>query len=456
MNSFKRNIEKYFLFVIFLFPTVIFADAESGSAISALNFWIETHLRQNDFGIFSFLLLFLGGFIASLLPCTYPLYPITAEILRSRGNSNRVIHPIVYYSGLSFIYMIFGLIAGFSGGAFNTALRLPEINLAIAILLFLLGLSSIEWIHIPIFKPKQMGQNSESLSGTFLFGMGAGLLSSPCVGPIVVTVLLHLTTTQSGNSTVSVFFTSIKMLFFGLGVGLPFFAIGIFGMKLPKSGAWMRWVQYALGAFIFYFAYTYFEKSMDSFGFSKTESTRILLAIVVFIISVYLFQSEDELRHSRMRKALTLTGILIAVFVLYRSSISNNSKNSLNFLDKSELKIEESGNLKWYRNKNSALDFAKRENKKIFIDFYADWCSNCKKFQSLTLDDKDLNFALSKAALLKVTDTDSEFEEFANHPDFSELKIGLPFFAILDKEGKLIFKTTDYLNTKDMIRFLKE
>ncbi len=451
MNSTLKILSLF----LFLLSTNVFADAESGSGISLLNTWIEAHLKQNDFGVFSFLLLFLGGFIASLLPCTYPLYPITAEILRTRHSSNKILHPFIYFLGLSCIYMIFGIIAGFSGGAFNTALRQPEINLAIAILIFLLGLSSIEFIHIPVFKPKSIGSDSESISGTFLFGMGAGLLSSPCVGPIVVTVLLHLTVSQNGISGGSILLTSIKMLFFGMGVGLPFFAIGIFGMKLPKSGSWMRWIQYALGALIFYFAYTYFEKSMDSLGFSKIETNRILLAFAVFLVSVYLFQSEDELRHIRMKKAVTLTGILLAIVVLYKVSFSVSNEKAMNNLGiKKDTVIEETGNLKWHRIKKDAFQKALDENKKIFIDFYADWCSNCKKFQSLTLEDKNLNASLNKAVLYKVYDTDPEFEEFAKQIDYSELKIGLPFFVILDKNGKLIFKTTDYLKTKEIISSL--
>ncbi|NUM42479.1 MAG: thioredoxin family protein [Leptospiraceae bacterium] len=363
---------------------------------------------------------------------------------------------MIYFFGLSFIYMIFGILAGFSGGAFNTILRQPEINLAIAIVIFLLGLSSMEFLHIPIFKPKNIGADSKSVSGTFLLGMGAGLLSSPCVGPIVVTILLHLTVSQNEISILSLSITSFKMLFFGMGVGLPFFAIGILGFKLPKSGSWMKWIQYILAAFIFYFAYTYFEKSMDTLGFTKPESNRILLAFVIFLISVYLFQSEEELRYIKMKKAVTLTGILFAIVILYKISNSLSEGKTKSANPAIESSIEEHGNLKWYRAHKMVFEKAREENKKIFIDFYADWCSNCKKFQSLTLSDKELNHALSETILYKIYDTDPEFEEYAKQKEYSELKIGLPFFVILDKEGKLIFKTTDYLRTRDMIRFLKE
>ncbi|EMY06699.1 cytochrome C biogenesis protein transmembrane region domain protein [Leptospira interrogans str. 2002000626] len=63
------------------------------------------------------LILVMGGILASLLPCVYPLYPITVGIIRARGEgSPKILHPAIYYLGLVVTYSCFGLIAGFSGG----------------------------------------------------------------------------------------------------------------------------------------------------------------------------------------------------------------------------------------------------------------------------------------------------------------------------------------------------
>lgn len=82
-------------------------------------------------------ILVMGGILASLLPCVYPLYPITVGIVRARGEgSPKILHPAIYYLGLVATYSCFGLIAGFSGGAFNVILRYPIVNLGLSILIF--------------------------------------------------------------------------------------------------------------------------------------------------------------------------------------------------------------------------------------------------------------------------------------------------------------------------------
>ena len=114
-----------------------------------------------------------------------------------------------------------------------------------------------------------------------------------------------------------------------------------------------------------------------------------------------------------------------------------------------------SGNLEWFRDREIVFQKAEKSGKPIFIDFYADWCTNCKEFQKLSISDLALNRALLENAVLwKIEDTDPIFEEYANDERFPELKIGLPFFVILSPKGDLIFKTNDYLATKRMIEKL--
>lgn len=123
--------------------------------ISELQLYIESQLAGNGFHPTIFLLLALGGFLASLLPCVYPLYPITAGILGNRQGQNKWIHPLLYYFGLAFVYLLFGVVAGFTGGLFNQFLRYPETNLVLAYLLFILGLSSIEFVQLPFSERMQ-------------------------------------------------------------------------------------------------------------------------------------------------------------------------------------------------------------------------------------------------------------------------------------------------------------
>ncbi len=70
--------------------------------------------------------------------------------------------------------------------------------------------------------------------------------------------------------------------------------------------------------------------------------------------------------------------------------------------------------------------------------------------------DPELNAALGRGVRLKIQDTDPEFKEYQADPRFPELKVGLPFFAITDAGGHLLYKTSDFTRTPEMVLFLEE
>lgn len=398
------------------------------------------------------LVLVMGGILASLLPCVYPLYPITVGIVRARGEgSPKILHPAIYYLGLVVTYSCFGLIAGFSGGAFNVVLRYPIVNLGLSILIFLLALGSLDLIHLPLFKSKEV-KTIQGCGGTFLLGMGAGLLSSPCVGPVVVAILLQITAGAGAISIGSVFLASFKMFLFGIGLGFPFLIIGVFGLSLPKSGKWMCWVQWILGIFVLYFSYTYFQKSLSGWGIPDSSIPLAAFGILILLFCLYFFLPDEWNRYVRMKKALFLGGVVlsaIGLMVLLTYSLGGGNSTSV-------VEMETKGNLSWHRIPSKAYAEGTETGKKVFIDFYADWCTNCKTFEELTQNDSALNDALQGAVLLKIKDQDPIFETYAKDPRFEELKIGLPFFVILDANGNLLYKNTDYQDTSTMIQILKQ
>lgn len=396
-------------------------------------------------------ILVMGGILASLLPCVYPLYPITVGIVRARGEgSPKILHPAIYYLGLVATYSCFGLIAGFSGGAFNVILRYPIVNLGLSILIFLLALGSLDLIHLPFFRSKEV-KTGQGCGGTFLLGMGAGLLSSPCVGPVVVAILLQITAGVGIISIGSVFLASFKMFLFGIGLGFPFLMIGVFGLSLPKSGKWMRWVQWILGIFVLYFSYTYFQKSLSGWGIPDSSIPLAAFGILFYFLSLFFLPNEWN-RYVKMKKTLFLGGVVLsAVGLVVLLTYSLGRVNSTSVIE-----METKGNLSWHRIPSKAYAEGTETGKKVFIDFYADWCTNCKTFEELTQNDSALNDALQGAVLLKIKDQDPIFEMYANDSRFEELKIGLPFFVILDADGNLLYKNTDYQDTSTMIQILKQ
>lgn len=419
--------------------------------LDSLNGWIGEHLAAST-GAGSFLWLFLGGAVASLLPCVYPVYPMTAHFLRTRTPDNsrgaaRFAHPLAYYFGMGAMYLSFGLIAASTGGAFNSVLRTPEANLFIGSFLMLLALSTVDWIHLPFFGG-QYDTERKGLLGTWLMGAGAGLLSSACVGPIVVGILVAFAAGTTEVSWASVSVAGVKMALFGLGVGLPILLIGVFGMQLPRGGRWMRGVQWAFGGLIAYFAWGYLAKSLVLLHLP----TSLIAWAVLFVLAVRAWLPGED-AHRNPRALWALAGV-VAILGIVRSAWPAGTSMPSEPSSASSALEQRVGNLVWHLDRDAAYAAAAASGKPVFIDFHADWCSNCKAFQTATQADSALNAALQQAVLLKVYDTSPLFDTYAASGEFPELNIGLPFFLITDTKSNILYRTSDYTATEDMALFL--
>lgn len=438
----------------------MFLSGHAQSVFDTMNTWVGEELAtSSDLGSYFFLL--LGGILASLLPCVYPVYPLTVNFLRGRQSSlGKFAHPLVYYIGLAATYLLFGILASLTGGMFNEVLRLPIANLLIGVLLFVMALATVDLLHLPLFGG-QMDSKQQGLGGSLLMGAGAGILSSACVGPIVVSILLSIASTSTTVTLGMTLSAAFKMLLFGMGVGLPVLLLGVFGLSLPKSGKWMLYVQWILALLIGYFALGYVVKALNIWGFEDTTASYLVLSALLFVWAVYKLQAKAVVRQLRMQQALFALAAVLGFFLMGSQMIvlpvSAGNAANVNVASSSTVSaIEQKGELSWYLDKGLAYQQAAQSGKLVFVDFHGDWCTNCKAFQKMTQEDKTLNEALQNAVLYKVYDTSAEFEKYRNDERFPELKIGIPFFLITDAEGNVIYKTNDYTRTDEMMLFLEE
>jgi thiol:disulfide interchange protein DsbD len=148
--------------------------ARANDLVSSVNTWLEGRLAACSTTLTALPLLLLGGLLASLLPCVYPLYPLTAGLLRNRAgtSSRKWVHALTYYFGLAWVYFLFGILAAMSGGAFNRILRLPETNLALSFLFLVLALSTAGFIYFSFLNPSAAGDPKGGIPGTFVMGIG--------------------------------------------------------------------------------------------------------------------------------------------------------------------------------------------------------------------------------------------------------------------------------------------
>ncbi len=432
--------------------------------------------------LLAFILIFFSGILAAGTPCVYPMIPITSAIIMKRGGSNKqlgIFHSIIYFLGIVLIFITLGYIAGMTGGAFNTIMQSYFFNLLFAFLFGFLGLAMLGLFDFTIGEgfTSQISSavgNRGGMIGTFLMGMTAGLIISPCVGPIVFALLLQVADRiAEANATITELRGEIPFLkksilaaegglmmgAFGIGIGIPFLLVGILSNHIPKAGRWMEYIKFALGFGILYIAWIYYMKGIKASPINDQAGYTLLTGLVAIFFSIYLGLLRPE--KNRIKKSVSFFLLLPAFYFMYdglsqteiitRKEISPTST----VIRQGIPKIEKHGNLEWYRDFEEAKRIALKKNKPIFIDFFAYWCANCLEFEKLSLKNEKLNQSLNNAILVKIYDTDPIFKEFRENPLHRELKIGLPYYTILKPNGEFFWKGTQYNAVEKMKTMIK-
>lgn len=448
--------------------------------------------NNKDNTLIMFGLMLLAGMLSVATPCVYPMLPITSMFIVGRANgvaAKEKQHAFAYVVGIVCTYMILGLMAGMTGGAFNTFMQSGWVNLAFALFftffaIALLGFYELGFMQNEVHELDQHSARVGGLTGTWLMGAVAGLVISPCVGPIVFALLLQVadniadkaaalallnqTLTFADKFTISLQ-GSFMMAGFGVGVGLPFFLVSVVKFKkLPRAGYWMNKIKYAFGFLILYFAYAYLNKAMGVFGVDSETTLVLTLGVLAVWIAVVhcnvlsLIPADAQPNH-KFTHFMGVMTMLIGVWLIVtsfghlpilksaiKSAVAAETKGA------TEL-IETEAGIAWYCNFDAAQKLAKETGKPIFIDFYASWCANCVAFKAETKNNAALNEALrTKAIAVKLVDKEPEFEKFRENPAHRQLKIGLPYFAIVKADGSVLWSGTDYQATEKMIAVLNE
>ncbi|BCG63598.1 MAG: thiol:disulfide interchange protein DsbD [Methyloprofundus sp.] len=436
-----------------------------------------------------FALMFLAGLLSVATPCVYPMLPITSMLIvnRAQGIANKEkLHALTYLIGMVGTYVILGVMAGMTGGAFNSFMQSAFVNLAFALFFAFFAISLLGYYEFSFMQNEvvQLDQNTAKVKGyfgTWLMGSIAGLVISPCVGPIVFALLLQIAdniaaqaeTLAALGQSLSFFeklaiamHGGILMSGFGLGVGLPFFLISVIKFKqLPKAGYWMNKVKYAFGFAILYFAYTYFAKGLGVLQVQDNVISMLAWSLVVLWFAIVHFNILSDAAHDQhpSRKLSRFAGVValivggwLMVSGLNHVSVIDSAYANSSVRISNEQNLHDQNKIAWIHSFEQAQRIARSSGKPIFIDFYASWCANCLAFSQETIDNQELNRTLREQAVpLKIIDKTPEFEAFKNMPEHRQLKIGLPYFAILNSDGILQWSGTDYKASQTMIKVLQ-
>ncbi len=200
---------------------------------------------SSDNFFFVLFLAFIAGLLTSLTPCIFPMIPITLAILGTKQegikSSQSFMLSLSYVLGIAITYAILGVVAAKTGALFGSYLQHPIVVITIAVIFVIMALSmfGLFTIETPSFINQRMSkvQGKTSYTGAFITGTIAGLVASPCVGPVLVFILTYVAQTQDLTYGFWLLFV------YALGLGQIFLLLGAFSHlinKLPKSGSWMN------------------------------------------------------------------------------------------------------------------------------------------------------------------------------------------------------------------------
>jgi thiol:disulfide interchange protein DsbD len=227
--------------------------------INNLSLYLESSL------FLAFLAAYLGGFVISFTPCTYPLIPVTVGFIGAQSSSSRLngfFLSLFYVGGIASTYSLLGGAAALSGRLFGQIQTTPWTYFIMANLCLLMGLSMLDVFSISLPLPQKMmkftGQNKKrGFLSSFLLGAVSGVVIGPCTAPVLGVLLGYVALKTN-------ILLGMTLLFvFALGMGTLLILVGTFAgviAALPKSGPWMQKVKVVFGMILIgaaeYFLYT--------------------------------------------------------------------------------------------------------------------------------------------------------------------------------------------------------
>lgn len=404
----------------------------------------------------AFLLVFVVGFLTSLTPCVYPMIPITLAVLGARAKHHSHLKnfslALVYVFGIALTYSLMGVGAAMTGGLFGAALSNIWVVTAIAILFVAMALSMFGLFEVqaPAFIRNRLGaaRGSHGYGGALMTGLVAGIVASPCIGPVLVSVLTYIAQTQSKILGFSLLFT------FAVGMGLPFIALGISSSwisKLPKAGTWMEGVKFFFGIVMLGMALYYVQPLYPTWLFQA------LLGFTLVLFASFFGAFEPtaglsiagRLRKGAMMAALASGAALCTVATLSRAGYQVLSPSSAQI---SLVATGASSAMKWQPYALDTLSAAAKQGRPVLIDFSAEWCGACKEMDRTTFVDANVVGESRRFTLLKVDGTE-DTPELKKILDRYGVQ-GFPTYLFFDGQGQLHTELT-LLGYEDASAFVK-
>lgn len=381
----------------------------SDSLTDSPNLWSPVIDQLKSFGdatvsaadtswLFIFFAGFLGGLIALLTPCVWPMIPMTVSFFlkRTKDRKKAIRDAITYGLSIIVIYLVMGLlITGiFGASALNDLSTNAIFNILFFLLLVVFAVSFFGAFELvlPASWTSKLDSKADSTTGVlsiFFMSFTLVLVSFSCTGPIIGTLLVQAASMGTAVGP------AIGMFGFALALSIPFSVFAIFPnmlQSMPKSGGWLNSVKVVLGFLELALALKFLSVADLAYGWRLLDREAfIVLWIVIFsLLGVYLlgkikFSHDSEVKYvSVPRLFMAIISFAFAIYMvpgLWGAPLKAISAFAppLYTQDFNLYKNEVHAALDDYE---SGMAYAKKVNKPVMIDFSGFGCVNCRKMEA--------------------------------------------------------------------------
>ncbi len=368
---------------------------------------------KNNSLLITFFLGFLGGLLALLTPCVFPMIPVTVSFFTKRSNNKKkaIKNGLLYGFFIFIIYMAaslpFHILGNVQPEIFNQISTNAWVNIVFFIVFVVFAISFFGFFEITL--PSGIASSADSKSGLgsiggiFFMALTLAIVSFSCTGPILGTLLV-------GTAGGGAWQLTSGLAGFGLALALPFGLFAIFPgwlQTLPKSGGWLGTVKKVLAFAELALALKFLSNAdlVMHWGILKREIFFAIWIIISAALTLYLF---GIIRFSEDRKGMKIPmlrkvfAIITLCFTLYLIPGVSNSKyanlkwvsgfppplsNSIYGKENVKGKGLEANVINDYK---KALQLAKAQNKPLLIDFTGWACVNCRKMEENVWSQQDV------------------------------------------------------------------
>lgn len=346
---------------------------------------------------------FIGGLIALVTPCVWPLIPMTVSFFLKQNKTKRKAITAASTYGISIIviYVLLGLLVTilFGASALNDLATSAGFNIAFFLLLVLFGISFMGGFEItlPASWSNKIDSKVDSTTGflsIFFMAFTLALVSFSCTGPIIGTLLVEAAASSNFISP------AIGMFGFALALALPFSLFAMFPTMLksmPKSGGWMNTVKVVLGFLELALSLKFLSVADLAYGWRILDrEVFVALWIVIFaLLGVYLlgkitFPHDDKVEKTSVtRFLLACVSFAFAVYMIpglwgaplksisaFAPPVSTQDFNLYDGSVHAQVDDFEEG-----------MKLSEKLNKPVLLDFSGYGCVNCRKMEAAVWTD---------------------------------------------------------------------